>query len=170
MAIDDLKQDTEALLAQRHSHKIDFTMMAQDELLATVHETMAALTAVLVAIASIALIVGGIGIAHIMLATVHERTREIGLRRALGATRVGVMLQFLVESATLSWIGGYAGVILGAVVIGVAAAVKPDFPLQLSPWITMTALGFSAAVGILAGVIPARRAANLDPVDALRHE
>ena len=82
VAIDDLKQDAEALLARRHSRKIDFTIMAQDELLATVHGTMAALTAVLVAIASIALVVGGIGIANIMLATVHERTREIGLGRS----------------------------------------------------------------------------------------
>ena len=168
--LDDLRDAVEDLLKRRHNQQVDFSIVSQDELLATINATMAALTAVLAAIASIALVVGGIGIANIMLATVHERTREIGLRRALGATRAVVMLQFLVESAALSWIGGYAGVFLGTVVIGVASVVKTDFPIELSPWIGATALGFSALVGILAGVVPARRAAALDPLEALRYE
>ena len=161
-------QDVSRLLQRRHNQRLDFSITSQEALLATVNGTMAALTAVLVAIASIALGVGGIGIANIMLASVHERTQEIGLRRALGATRGHIRLQFLLEAATLSGLGGVMGLALGSATIAVAAALQPAFPIQLSGWIVATALGFSGAVGMLAGLAPALRAARMDPVEALR--
>ena len=139
-------------------------------MLATVNSIMAMMTAVLLAIASISLIVGGIGIANIMLVSVRERTREIGVRRAVGATRNAILMQFLIEAIVIASIGGLVGLALGAGIIGVTRLAIPGLPVKLSPWIVFTALGFSAAVGVVSGVIPARSAAALDPVEALRYE
>jgi len=125
---------------------------------------------VLLAIASISLIVGGIGIANIMLVSVRERTREIGVRRAVGATRNAILMQFLIEAIVIASIGGLVGLALGAGIIAVTQMAIPGLPVKLSPWIVLTALGFSVAVGVVSGVIPARSAAALDPVEALRYE
>jgi putative ABC transport system permease protein len=126
-----------------------------------VNGAMGVSTAALVAIASIALVGGGIGIANIMLASVHERTCEISLRRAVGASRTAILAQFLAESAVLSVGGGVLGVLFAALVGGLAAAAKPDFPIHLSAPIVTIALGFSALVGVVAGVAPAFPAAGL---------
>jgi putative ABC transport system permease protein len=158
------------VLKQRHNNTIDFTVTSQDELLATVNSIMAMMTFALLAIASIALVVGGIGIANIMLVSVRERTREIGVRRALGATRNTILMQFLVEAVVIASLGGLIGLGLGAGIIGLTHFFVPALPVQLSPWIAATALGFAAAVGVAAGVLPARSAARLDPVEALRFE
>ncbi|HEX7623361.1 MAG TPA: FtsX-like permease family protein, partial [Anaeromyxobacteraceae bacterium] len=115
-------------------------------------------------------VVGGIGIANIMLVSVRERTREIGVRRAVGATKNTILMQFLVEAVVIASLGGLVGLGLGAGIIGLARLAVPELPVQLSPWIVFTALGFSGAVGVLSGVIPARSAARLDPVEALRYE
>lgn len=131
---------------------------------------MTMMTGVLLAIASIALVVGGIGIANIMLVSVRERTREIGVRRAVGATKNTILMQFLVEAVVIASLGGLVGLGLGASIIGLARLAVPELPVQLSPWIVFTALGFAGAVGVLSGVIPARSAARLDPVEALRYE
>ena len=165
-AIDDITE----VLKRRHNNQVDFTVTSQDDMLATVNSIMAMLTWVLLAIASISLIVGGIGIANIMLVSVKERTREIGVRRAVGATRNAILLQFLIEAIVIALIGGLVGLALGAGIIGVARMAIPGLPVKLSPWIVFTALGFSAAVGVVSGVIPARSAAALDPVEALRYE
>jgi putative ABC transport system permease protein len=158
------------ILKRRHNDVVDFTIVSQDDILGTLNAIMDTMTMVLLAIASIALVVGGIGIANIMLVSVRERTREIGVRRAVGATRGSIMAQFLVEAIVISILGGLIGLALGASVIGAARAAVPALPVRLSGWIVAVALGFSAAVGVLSGVIPARRAANLDPVEALRYE
>jgi putative ABC transport system permease protein len=158
------------VLKRRHNNQVDFTVVSQDEMLSTVNAIMGTMTAVLAAIASIALVVGGIGIANIMLVSVRERTREIGVRRAVGATRTTILLQFLVEAIVISTLGGAIGLLLGAGIIGLARVAIPGLPVQLSLWVVLTALGFAALVGVLSGVMPARSAAKLDPVEALRFE
>ena len=165
-AIDEITE----VLKRRHNNQVDFTIISQDDLLATVNTIMTMMTGVLLAIASIALVVGGIGIANIMLVSVRERTREIGVRRAVGATKNTILMQFLVEAVVIASLGGLVGLGLGAGIIGLARLAVPELPVQLSPWIVFTALGFSGAVGVLSGVIPARSAARLDPVEALRYE
>lgn len=158
------------VLKRRHNNQEDFTVISQDEMLATVNTIMGTMTAVLAAIASIALVVGGIGIANIMLVSVRERTREIGVRRAVGATKTTILLQFLVEAIVISTLGGVIGLSLGAGIIALARVAVPGLPVQLSLWVVLTALGFAALVGVLSGVMPARSAAKLDPVEALRFE
>jgi putative ABC transport system permease protein len=131
---------------------------------------MATMTLVLLAIASIALVVGGIGIANIMLVSVRERTREIGVRRAVGATRSAILMQFLVESVVIAMLGGLIGLAIGGAIIALTRAAAPTLPIRLSGWLVASAIGFSGVVGVVSGVMPARRAANLDPVEALRYE
>jgi putative ABC transport system permease protein len=147
----------------------DFTLLDRRQFLATQQETTQILGFLLAGIAGVSLVVGGIGIMNIMLVTVTERTREIGIRKAIGATRGNILRQFLVESVILCLAGGAAGVLLG---IGVASALS-----RFAGWQTavtadslLLAFGFSAGVGLLFGLWPARRAATLDPVEALRHE
>lgn len=159
-----------AVIKRRHNNQEDFTVVTQDDLLGTVNVIMTMLTGVLLAIASIALVVGGIGIANIMLVSVRERTREIGVRRALGATQSNILMQFLIESVAIASLGGIIGLALGAGIIEIARLLMPSLPVRLSAWIAATALGFSGAVGVVSGVIPARMAARLDPVESLRYE
>jgi putative ABC transport system permease protein len=141
-----------------------------DDLIGVFGTLTAAMTAALLAIASVSLVVGGIGIMNIMLVSVRERTREVGVRRALGATRRDILLQFLVEALVLATAGGLLGLALGAGVVTLVNRYAPDVPLMLSPWIAAVAFGASFVVGVVSGVVPARRAAMLDPVDALRYE
>ena len=128
-----------------------------------------AISAILVIIASIGLIVGGIGVMNIMLISVAERTREIGVRMALGANKKDIIQQFLMESATLTGIGGVVGTVFG---IGFAYLISNqiNFPFHFSIFWTVTAVVFSALIGIIFGIYPARRAARLNPGDALRYE
>jgi ABC-type antimicrobial peptide transport system permease subunit len=135
-----------------------------------VRETAANIFAILLAsIASISLVVGGIGIMNIMLVTVTERTREIGVRKALGATRFNILLQFVVEAMVLCLLGGSIGIALGT---GIAALLSRvlGWSIVVSPGAVGLAFGFSAAVGLFFGIWPARKAARLDPIEALRYE
>ena len=162
-------------VAMRRAHKLragrpsDFQMRKPDDLLQTAAETTATFTYLLAGIAAVSLLVGGIGIMNIMLVSVTERTREIGVRKALGATKLNILTQFLIEAVTLCLLGGVVGVAAGA---GGAAAFTyfVKSPTQVAPESVALALGFSAAVGVLFGVWPARRAASLDPIVALRYE
>jgi putative ABC transport system permease protein len=158
----------EGLLDQFHTQK-DTAVTVPLELLERAEQTQRIFTLVLGAIASISLVVGGIGVMNIMLAAVTERTKEIGIRRALGAKRRDIALQFLVETVILSGTGGLLGVGLG---IGLAALVTHlfAFPTIIRPWSPLLALAVSCAVGLISGTYPARRAARLDPIEALRHE
>ena len=165
-AVDELRE----VLMRRRNGEETFTIQSQDDLIGVFGSLTDAMTAALLAIASVSLLVGGIGIMNIMLVSVRERTREIGVRRALGATRQDILLQFLIEALVLATLGGLLGLALGGGVVAFVNAVAPDIPLLLSPWIAAIAFGASFVVGIVSGVVPARRAALLDPVEALRYE
>ncbi|HEU4671891.1 MAG TPA: ABC transporter permease [Candidatus Limnocylindrales bacterium] len=147
----------------------DFNIADQAQLLDTVSSITGTLTILLAGIASISLVVGGIGIMNIMLVSVRERTREIGIRKAVGARRGQILLQFLVEAVTLSVLGGIAGILLG-VLVSAGIANAAGWALVLQPATLALAVGFSALVGVVFGVWPARQAAVLDPIAALRYE
>ena len=159
----------------RREHKIrpgaenDFTIRNQQDILATQQQATEVFTSLLASIAAVSLLVGGIGIMNIMLVSVTERTREIGIRKALGATRLNIMMQFLIEALTLCLLGGLLGVLLG-VGTAVLLAKVMHWNTLISPLAVAVAFAFSAAVGLFFGIYPARRAASLDPIVALRYE
>jgi putative ABC transport system permease protein len=165
--------DLERIL--RREHRIrpggenDFTIRNQQDILATQQQTTQVFTTLLASIAAVSLLVGGIGIMNIMLVSVTERTREIGVRKALGATRGNIMLQFLVEALALCLVGGVLGILAG---IGTAMALSRimQWNTLISPMAVAVAFLFSALVGLFFGIWPARRAARLDPIVALRYE
>jgi putative ABC transport system permease protein len=147
----------------------DFNVRDMQEIMSTLTGTTKILTSLLGAVAAVSLLVGGIGIMNIMLVSVTERTREIGIRLAIGALGSEVLLQFLVEAVVLSTFGGVVGIVLG--LSGAAAAASAlQMPFVFSLQIVVIAFFFSAAVGVIFGYFPARQAARLDPIEALRHE
>jgi len=150
-------------------YQADFSIMSQEDILGTVSEVTGTFTTLLAGIAAISLVVGGIGIMNIMLVTVTERTREIGLRKALGAKRRWIIVQFLLESVFITFIGGLIGIVLGATV-SYLISNSMDLPPTLSPSSILLAFGVSAGIGILFGWYPARKAAGLEPIEALRYE
>ena len=158
------------ILIRRHAHKEDFTIQTQGAMLSTMNTILGVLTAVLGGIAGISLLVGGIGIMNIMLVSVRERTREIGIRKAIGARNSDILAQFLIEAVTLSGVGGIIGILLG---VGIALLI-PMFvtvlPTSVSGWSIIMAFTFSMGVGIFFGVYPARKASLQDPITALRYE
>jgi putative ABC transport system permease protein len=159
----------------RESHKLadgadaDFDVMNQEEIIATASKTSQTLTTLLAAIAGVSLIVGGIGIMNIMLVSVTERTREIGIRMSVGARRRDILLQFLSESVILSLLGGIIGILL-ALLIAYVMRTFLGTPTVISLAVIAASAGFAGAVGIFFGFYPARKAANLYPIDALRYE
>ena len=157
------------ILRRRHHENPDFDVVIPFELLKQEERERRIYNIVLGSIAGISLLVGGIGIMNIMLATVMERTREIGLRRALGAKRHDILVQLLIEAVGLSLTGGFFGILLG-VVMAVVIDTIADFETIVSPLAVVLAFGLSGAVGILSGTFPARRAAFVNPIDALRYE
>jgi putative ABC transport system permease protein len=161
------------ILRLRHNIDVpendDFRITNQADILKTFNTILSLFTLMMVAIAGISLIVGGIGIANIMLVSVVERTREIGVRKALGATDNAILSQFLIESVVVSIVGGSIGIAIG-VGITFAAATAFKFPFIVSTSSVLIGFGLSTTVGLVAGVIPARNAAKLDPITALRSE
>ncbi len=168
-AVDDITW----LLRQQHEIQPgdddDFTVMSQEDILSTMEEVTGILTIFLGAIAAISLLVGGIGIMNIMLVSVTERTREIGIRKAVGAKRRDILMQFLIEAVVLSVIGGLLGILLGA---GIATLVERSglMTTVVSTEAVLLATGFSVAVGLFFGIYPSMRAARLHPIEALRYE
>jgi putative ABC transport system permease protein len=168
-----VQADIERLLRERRKigagEEDDFTVRDMRQILLTQTGTTSVLTALLGAVAGVSLLVGGIGIMNIMLVSVTERTREIGIRLAIGAQESQVLTQFLVEAVVLSILGGVIGILLG---LGLSALATSGMGLPFipDPRIVATAFVFSALVGVVFGFFPARRAARMDPIDALRHE
>ncbi len=147
----------------------DFSIFDQSSLLEVADTVTSTLTAFLGAIAAISLVVGGIGIMNIMLVSVTERTREIGIRKAIGALKRDILAQFLLESISLSLLGGVLGILLGWVISSLAASALV-IPMRIAPWTVLLSVSFAAAVGLIFGIYPAWRAASLRPIEALRYE
>ena len=142
-----------------------------NQVLETMTEALDTATWVFAGFVGISLLVGGIGIMNMMLVSVTERTREIGIRKALGARRRHILMQFLLESILLSLLGGLIGLLVGSLLAWMIAVLIPDFPPLIVPaWSVWLAVGFSGFVGLVFGIVPAARAADLDPIEALRHE
>lgn len=172
--------DTSAVMAQirsllRERRKLaeneadNFNIMDTRQIAETLSGTIRTMTGLLGAVAAVSLLVGGIGIMNIMLVSVTERTREIGIRLAIGALEGEVLLQFLIEAVVLSAFGGVAGILLALLACSLLASLM-HMPFLFSPAINVLAFYFSAAIGVVFGYVPARRAARLDPIEALRHE
>ncbi len=161
-----IKQKAKEILLERYNED-DFTVTEQTEILSTLNQIFTIVNSVLVAIGSISLIVGGIGIMNIMYATVTERTKEIGIRRAVGATQKDILRHFLVESVLLSVFGGIAGLIFASLAVFV---IRRFFPASLNLLAIFASLGVSSAIGIFFGVFPAIRASRLPPIEAIRYE
>jgi len=165
-------QITEVLRVRRHlpSHKLnDFVVITDDAFLSLYQALTGGIVAVMTLVSSISLLVGGIGVMNIMLVAVTERTREVGIRKAVGAPRRAILTQFLAEAVLLTGGGGLMGILIGATVSWVVRAVSP-LPTFVSAWSVIMGLGVSAVVGIFFGLYPAMRASRLDPVDSLRYE
>jgi putative ABC transport system permease protein len=167
-ALDALGRDIVDLLNERHPES-EFSVVTQEQILGVLGDILGILTGVLAAIAGISLLVGGVGVSNIMLVSVRERTKEIGLRKAVGARPRDIGLQFLFEAVLLTTIGGVLGIALGVTSALVVAALSP-VPAVVTWWSIALAFGVSAVVGIVFGVVPAQRAGRLDPVVALRAE
>jgi putative ABC transport system permease protein len=171
--IENVKSSLTALFQERRRIKMgeedDFSVRDMREMVQTLTSTTKMLTLLLGAVATISLLVGGIGIMNIMLVSVTERTREIGIRLAIGALEREVLLQFLVEAIVLSSLGGVIGVILG-LGFGIGISIFFDLPLVFNTSIVIIAFLFSTLVGVVFGYFPARKAARLNPIDALRYE
>jgi putative ABC transport system permease protein len=171
--MDAVKEQVTWLLRERRhigpNDNDDFGVMDTRQIAETMSGTTRVLTGLLGAVAAVSLLVGGIGIMNIMLVSVTERTREIGIRMAIGALEREVLLQFLIEAVALSSLGGIIGILL-ATLASVGGAALMHLPYQFDLFINLLSFGFSAAIGVLFGYMPARRAARLDPIEALRHE
>jgi putative ABC transport system permease protein len=172
--VDETKEDIYQLLLERHDYTEDFTVETQEDLTATARDVSRTLTMLLGAIAGISLVVGGIGIMNIMLVSVTERTREIGIRKAVGANRTDILLQFVVEAIIVTLVGGAVGVLAGVVtariVDGQDFGTGSPVTTVVAPWSIFVALGVSAMIGLFFGIYPAFRASRLDPIEALRTE
>lgn len=166
-------REIESIMRIRHGLTLDkpndFDLVTSDAILAVWDQISSAILLALVVISSIALMVGGIGVMAIMTISVTERTREIGVRKAIGARRREILVQFLIEAAVLTSVGGLLGVLMGSA-IGLLVNVVSGFPVSLPWWSFALGLGFSASIGIFFGMLPAWRASRLDPIDALRYE
>jgi putative ABC transport system permease protein len=168
--IPEVVEGIRALLMERHRGEEDFTITTQTEMLETFGKIIGMITIAVSGIAGVSLLVGAMGILTIMWISVHERTNEIGLLRALGVSRGTVQGLFLLESVLLAVAGGVMGLSVGMGLIGLSRAAVPGLPLSTPPLAVVAALTMCLVVGVVSGVAPARRAADLDPVDALRTE
>ena len=172
-SIDAVKERIKEIMRERRNigprEADDFMVMDPRQLMEALTGTTRSLTVLLGAVAAVSLLVGGVGIMNIMLVSVTERTREIGIRLAIGALEREVLLQFLIEAVVLAALGGLAGIVLAAVA-SLALANMLSLPFVFDPGVNLLSFAFSAVIGVVFGYFPARRAAQLDPIEALRHE
>jgi len=162
-------EETRRIIMERHGKK-DFAISEQKDILNTLDGIMDTLSGMLGGIAGVSLLVGGIGIMNIMLVTVTERTREIGLRKAVGARRRDILFQFIMESVFISAFGGLIGIAVGLTGSRLLQNALPQLPTTVTPWSITVSFLFSLLVGLFFGIYPARKAARLDPIEALRYE
>jgi len=167
-------EDAEGILRQRRSNKTgdpnDFDIKTAGEFIKQFDSITAMVGLIAIAISCLGLLVGGIGVMNIMLVSVTERTKEIGIRKAIGATRGAIVLQFLLEAMTLTFFGGIIGVVLAVGTSNLIMLLFPSLPAQVPLWAVIAGLTTSVAVGLIFGVLPARKAAKLDPIECLRYE
>ncbi|MFH1279894.1 MAG: ABC transporter permease [Candidatus Eisenbacteria bacterium] len=172
-AVETLREEIRQAMRVRHRLKPreedDFAITTSDRILSLWEQISKAIFRALIGLVSISLVVGGVVLMNVMLVAVTERTREIGIRKALGATRGNILLQFLAESVTLSLVGGVTGVVLGFSIAAAISAFTP-VPSAVKAWAVIAGLSVTFVIGVLFGTYPASRAARLDPVEALRHE
>jgi putative ABC transport system permease protein len=166
--------EVESLLRRRRGVKRtepnNFSLTTADTLVKQLNQFTSIIGMVAIAISSVGLLVGGIGVMNIMLVSVTERTREIGVRKAIGATKKDIVLQFLFEAMTLTGVGGIFGIILAIAISLIIVALMPSLPALIPLWAVITGLTVSVGIGLIFGVWPARKAARLDPIEALRYE
>jgi putative ABC transport system permease protein len=148
----------------------DFSLSTADSIIQQFDQVVAGIGIITIAISGVGLLVGGIGVMNIMLVSVRERTREIGVRKALGARNLDITVQFLIEAMTLTGIGGVIGIVFAAAIGLLISVLVPDLPTSIPFWAVSTAFTLSVLIGLLFGVWPATRAARLDPIEALRYE
>jgi putative ABC transport system permease protein len=172
--LNDAKEEIEAILRLRRGVKYgdpnDFDVKTADNFIAQFDGIIGGVGIAAIAISCLGLLVGGIGVMNIMLVSVTERTKEIGIRKAIGATRSAIVMQFLLEAMTLTFFGGVIGVIVAIGISDLIMLLIPSLPAQIPMWAIIAALGTSIGVGLIFGVLPARKAAKLDPIDCLRYE
>jgi putative ABC transport system permease protein len=173
--VDRAADDIENVLRARHRLRSDqpndFEVGTQKEFLKSFNKVANGVTYIVAGVVSIALFVGGIGIMNMMLVSVTERTREIGVRKAVGARRSHILQQFVIEAVTLALVGGIVGILMGFAVGQLAAKLIPNWPGSFVPlWAVLLAFGFSSAVGLFFGIYPAAKASRLDPIESLRYE
>jgi len=172
--LNDAVLEIEGILRQRREVKFgepnNFDIKTADDFMRQFDGMLAGIGAAAIAISCLGLLVGGIGVMNIMLVSVTERTKEIGIRKAIGATKAAIVFQFLSEAMALTALGGFIGVVLSIAISNLIMALLPSLPAQIEPWMIILSLGVSIGIGLAFGVFPALRASRLDPIECLRYE